>query len=138
MRILVVEDETALAAQLQAALEGAGYAVDRAASGDRADYLARTEAYDAVKPYWPLPAVEIDGLANQMNTQWPMVKQRFGTSLAIEFVHTKKVADSFVEYTYLQKFERHALRWVIVLYKPADHWLINAVSWDDSVSLLFE
>jgi len=32
VRILVVEDEAALAAQLRSALEGAGYAVDRAAS----------------------------------------------------------------------------------------------------------
>ena len=43
-----MEDETALAAQLESALTDAGYAVDRAAAGDRADYLARTENYDAV------------------------------------------------------------------------------------------
>lgn len=96
------------------------------------------EAYDLLKPYWPLPAVEIDGLANQMNTQWPMVKQRFGASLATEFVRTRKVGESFIEYTYIQKFERHALRWKFVFYKPVDHWLINAVSWDDEVRQLFE
>ncbi|HEY6509654.1 MAG TPA: response regulator, partial [Vicinamibacterales bacterium] len=66
MRILVVEDETALAAQLQTALEGAGYAVDRAASGDRADYLARTEDYDAVLLDLGLPRV--DGLT--LLRQW--------------------------------------------------------------------
>jgi two-component system, OmpR family, response regulator len=66
VRILVVEDETALAAQLQAALEGAGYAVDRAASGDRADYLARTEDYDAVLLDLGLPRV--DGLT--LLRQW--------------------------------------------------------------------
>ena len=66
MRILVVEDENALAAQLQSALEGAGYAVDRAASGDRADYLARTEDYDAVLLDLGLPRV--DGLT--LLRQW--------------------------------------------------------------------
>jgi two-component system OmpR family response regulator len=66
VRILVVEDETALAAQLEAALSDAGYAVDRAASGDRADYLARTETYDAVLLDLGLPRV--DGLT--LLRQW--------------------------------------------------------------------
>ena len=48
MRILVVEDEPSLQQQLAAALTGAGYAVDCAGDGDRADFLARTETYDAV------------------------------------------------------------------------------------------
>ena len=48
MRVLVVEDEPALQQQLAAALIGAGYAVDRAADGEEADFLARTEGYDAV------------------------------------------------------------------------------------------
>ena len=60
MRILVVEDETALAGQLTDALAEAGYAVDRAADGARADFLVRTEAYDAVLLDLGLPGV--DGL----------------------------------------------------------------------------
>src|SRR5688572_14379642 len=48
MRILVVEDEPSLQQQLAAALTGAGYAVDCAGDGERADFLARTETYDAV------------------------------------------------------------------------------------------
>ena len=60
MRILVVEDEQALGDSLAAALGGAGYAVDRAADGARADFLGRTESYDAVVLDIGLPA--IDGL----------------------------------------------------------------------------
>jgi two-component system, OmpR family, response regulator len=48
MRVLVVEDEPALRRQLAAAVAGAGYAVDCAADGEDADFLARTEGYDAV------------------------------------------------------------------------------------------
>lgn len=48
MRILVVEDDTRLAAQLQQALELAGYAVDRCADGEEAKFLGETEPYDAV------------------------------------------------------------------------------------------
>jgi two-component system, OmpR family, response regulator len=60
LRLLVVEDEAVLSKQLGAALEEAGYAVDRAADGERADLLARTESYDAVILDLGLPG--IDGL----------------------------------------------------------------------------
>ncbi len=56
----MVEDEASLSQQLCAVLSGAGYAVDCAADGDRADFLARTEAYDAVLLDLGLPRV--DGL----------------------------------------------------------------------------
>ncbi len=46
--------------QLSAALTGAGYAVDCAADGERADFLVRTEGYDAVLLDLGLPRV--DGL----------------------------------------------------------------------------
>jgi two-component system OmpR family response regulator len=60
MRLLIVEDEPRLAENLGAALAGVGYAVDVAADGDRADFLARTEQYDAVLLDLGLP--RIDGL----------------------------------------------------------------------------
>ncbi|HEY2433241.1 MAG TPA: response regulator transcription factor [Vicinamibacterales bacterium] len=60
MRILVVEDESRLARQLCEALAHAGYAVDCAADGDRADFLCRTERYDAAILDLGLP--KIDGL----------------------------------------------------------------------------
>lgn len=60
MRVLVVEDQASLSAQLAAALSEAGYAVDRAADGERADFLLRTERYDAVVLDLGLP--KVDGL----------------------------------------------------------------------------
>jgi two-component system OmpR family response regulator len=61
MRVLVVEDEARLARQLEAAVQQAGYAVDAARDGERADFLAHTERYDAVILDLGLP--KIDGLA---------------------------------------------------------------------------
>ena len=58
MRILVVEDEAALSTQLAGALGAAGYAVDCAADGERADFLVRTERYDAVVLDLGLPRVD--------------------------------------------------------------------------------
>jgi two-component system OmpR family response regulator len=60
MRVLVVEDEALLAKQLAASLAEAGYAVDRAADGECADFLVRTERYDAVVLDLGLP--KVDGL----------------------------------------------------------------------------
>lgn len=60
MRILIVEDELVLARQLADAAGAAGYAVDCAADGERADLLAHSEPYDAVILDLGLP--KIDGL----------------------------------------------------------------------------
>jgi len=48
VRLLIAEDDAALAAQLRARLVDAGYAVDVAADGVDAGHLGGTEPYDAV------------------------------------------------------------------------------------------
>src|SRR5215471_15970244 len=60
MRVLIVEDEASLANQLTITLRRAGYAVDHAGDGERADMLANDERYDAVVLDLGLP--KIDGL----------------------------------------------------------------------------
>jgi two-component system OmpR family response regulator len=61
VRILVAEDEAALSRQIASALGEAGYAVDCAADGAQAEFLGRTEQYDAVVLDLGLPT--IDGLS---------------------------------------------------------------------------
>jgi two-component system OmpR family response regulator len=58
--VLVAEDEAALSQELAAALEGAGYAVDCARDGARAEFLGATEQYDAIVLDLGLPV--LDGL----------------------------------------------------------------------------
>ena len=60
VKILIVEDEARLSHELQRALGEAGYAVDCAADGERAEFLGQTERYDAVVLDLGLP--KIDGL----------------------------------------------------------------------------
>ena len=60
MRILVAEDEPRLQKQLVRALDGAGYAVDCATDGERAEFLGQTEHYDAIVLDLGLP--RIDGM----------------------------------------------------------------------------
>ena len=60
MRILLVEDEPTLRAQLREALEAAAYAVDEADNGRDAHFLGDTETFDAVVLDLGLPV--LDGL----------------------------------------------------------------------------
>jgi two-component system OmpR family response regulator len=60
VRVLIVEDEPSLSEQLTHAVDEAGYAADAARDGARADFLVRTETYDAVVLDLGLPGV--DGL----------------------------------------------------------------------------
>jgi two-component system OmpR family response regulator len=60
VRVLVAEDESRLSRQLASALNDAGYVVDCAGDGNRADFLGHTERYDAVVLDLGLPG--LDGL----------------------------------------------------------------------------
>ncbi len=61
MRVLLVEDEPTLRAQLRLSLEEAGYVVDEADNGRDAHFLGDTEAFDAVILDLGLP--QLDGLS---------------------------------------------------------------------------
>ncbi len=61
MRLLLVEDDGALAQQLKAALTEAGFVVDVASDGIDAEFRGQTEAYDAIVLDLGLPGM--DGLS---------------------------------------------------------------------------
>jgi two-component system, OmpR family, response regulator len=61
MRLLVVEDDPDLNRQISAALEEAGYAVDRAHDGEEGHFLGDTEPYDAIVLDIGLP--KMDGIS---------------------------------------------------------------------------
>jgi len=95
-------------------------------------------ALNSAKPYWPIPAVEIDGMLNKINQQWPLVKRRFGKTTGKELVQTKRIGKSFIRYIYLHKFENHSIFWRIDFYKPKNEWKINTLVFLDTLSTLYE
>ena len=92
---------------------------------------------DIAKAYWPLPPVEIDNLSNQINTQWSLVRQRFGNPTGTELIREERIGKSFVRFYYLHKFENHAIYWSITFYKPKDEWKINGLNFKDDLDSLF-
>jgi hypothetical protein len=92
---------------------------------------------EILKPHWPLPTEEINNLAYQTENQLKMVSSRFGQVLGADFVGTKIAGKSFVQHTYIGKFEKHAVRYICVFYKPKGEWLVNSVYWDDQTPALF-
>ena len=90
------------------------------------------------KPHWPLPEIEIDGLANQIANQWPLVDRRFVKPTGKEFVREERIGESFVRYSYLHKFDNHSIYWRITFYKPSDIWIVNGIQFLDNLEPLFE
>ncbi|MCE8013177.1 response regulator transcription factor [Halomonas daqingensis] len=66
MKVLLVEDDNALAEALKEVLQEAGVLIEHAARGDEADFLVRTEVYDAVILDLGLP----DGDGSRWLAQW--------------------------------------------------------------------
>ena len=60
MRILIIEDDAAIADAIGAALANAGHAVDRLANGRQADAALRDHPYDLVVLDLGLP--DVDGI----------------------------------------------------------------------------
>ncbi len=95
------------------------------------------EAFMQLKAYWPLAPGEVDDLLAHTKEQRKLVKERFGQPLSVEFIRTEEVGSSLVRHTFIEKFERHALRWQLSFYKPSDHWIVNTIYWDDKVSEVY-
>ncbi|MCZ6852433.1 MAG: response regulator transcription factor, partial [Gammaproteobacteria bacterium] len=76
MRILVVEDEPNLLAQLQQRLREAGYIVDTAADGEEGLYFGREYEYDAAIIDLGLPkldGIDLIGALRKLNRDFPVL-----------------------------------------------------------------
>ena len=89
------------------------------------------------KPYLIIPESEFNVMLNNLKMQQPMIDQRFGKTVGIEYINEEKAGKSFMKITYAQKFEKHAMRWVFYFYKPRNGWVLNTFNTDDKIQLLF-
>ena len=126
----------------QAALENKEFETQEEARKvlDEAMQLLTTDkiadAFVLVEPYFPMPQDELSELKMQIIHQRALVKPRFGTPLGFEFLEQKSIENLLTQYIYVERYERHALRWVFTLYKPKEKWILNAIAFDDKIDQL--
>ena len=97
-----------------------------------------TGAFELVEPYFPLPDAEFDMLKMQSVKQLGLVSSRFGNEISFELIKDQSIRDIFSQYIYLEKFEKHAVRWTFTFYNPRNGWIVNNLRWDDNINDLFE
>jgi len=89
------------------------------------------------KPYVIIPDAEFEAMLGQLKLQAPLMASRFGATVSSEFIREDTVGDSLVRLTYIQRFERHPMRWVFYFYRGKDGWVLNTFRTDDAIQLLF-
>lgn len=132
--IIIVFSTSSLADTLpskEAAKELAKSVMDKVSKGKTA------EALDLVKPYLIIPEAEFDVMKNQMAMQAPMIEQRFGKTIGVEFAGIEEVGKSLMKILYIQKFEKHLMRWTFYFYKPKNSWVLNTFNTDDKIQYMF-
>ena len=96
-------------------------------------------AFAKLKPYWvALPAAEVEVLVSKVTDQLPLLESRYGKPIEAKFVTQKTGADSVAYFMYVEKFEKHILRWHFYLYKPHDKWQLNSLNFDDRIQGVVE
>jgi len=95
------------------------------------------DAFEELKPYFPLSEAELSMIAMQTLQQFELIKSRFGQLVGYQLVKEEMVNNVILRFIYIQKFEKHAVRWIFYFYKPADQWMFNEFYIDDKLKDLF-
>ena len=91
-----------------------------------------------LKPYLIIPEHEFEGMLNSLRMQTPAIEQRFGKTIGVEFVKVEETGDSLMLIMYIQKLEKHLMRWRFYFYKPQNGWVLNTFFTDDKIQMMFE
>jgi len=90
-----------------------------------------------IKPYLIIPDHEFEGVLESLRLQMPAIEKRFGKTVGMEFSQVQEVGESLMLVMYIQKFEKHVMRWKFYFYKPEDTWVLNTFNTDDKIQLMF-
>ncbi len=95
-------------------------------------------AFNILRPYSKITERDYDKFADQAFALVNSVEPEFGKEIGYEFVAKDKAGKSLLKILYLQKFEKHALRWSFFFYKADDEWLFNEFNVDNQLGALFD
>lgn len=112
--------------------EGAAIIVDEATEALHKGDVAGM--FEVVRKYWPIPDSEVTALKNATLQKRKVATSRYGKSLGLDLGKLETFGKCFVRFVYIERFEHHAIVWMFTLYKPADTWTVNTISWNDDVN----
>jgi hypothetical protein len=94
-------------------------------------------AFKAMTPYMIVPQAELDSLIVNTRAQRGIVGARFGKTVGFECLGQKKVGQSLIKVTCIERTEKHALPWLFYFYKAPGGWVLNSFTWNDNLPSLF-
>jgi hypothetical protein len=93
-------------------------------------------AFDRLSAHWAFSQDEMTQLQREVERTRAIVADRYGDALDIRFLHVDTAGDVLACFVYLERFERHGLRWRFTVYEGADGWTLNDVFFDDEIEAL--
>jgi len=96
------------------------------------------DAFGLLRPYSAVPEEEFEQLLVQSDTLIEKVKPDYGELVGYTLVQEKHVKNVVLQYTYLLRFEKHALRWRFFFYRPDKEWVFNEFKVDNKLTELFD
>lgn len=98
-----------------------------------------TAMFAALRPRLEASEAEFAALENMLNGQRQIMASKCGKPIGqIELIKTHTAGQSFVRFTYVEKWERSALVWRLTFYRANDAWHLSDLAWDDKRQSLFE
>lgn len=94
-------------------------------------------AFMAMKPHLVIPQAEYDALVVNTKAQRGLAGTRYGRVVGSECLGQKKLGQSLVRVTCIEKTEKHALPWLFYFYKSPRGWVLNSFVWNDNLPSLF-
>jgi len=94
-------------------------------------------AFTTMKPYVVLHESEFQSSALASQSQREQFGARYGKTVGFEFIGQKKLGESLVRLTYIEKTEKHALPWLFYFYRTPGGWVLNSFIWNDQMPQLF-
>lgn len=103
--------------------------------------LINGRAYDAfamIKSTVPDLEAEIEAARQSTEQRFESIRPTFGKPIGWELVQTRSLGQSMIRYDYLLKFEKNALQFRVLYYKPKNVWIPAFLDFTDNLSVLFD
>jgi len=94
-------------------------------------------ALTTMQPFMTVPKKEFETVIENTRTQRAKLTDRLGKSNGYECFGQKKVGQSLLKVTCIEKTENVALAWLFYFYKTPRGWVLISFVWNDNLPALF-